>query len=95
MVALIWTPRFTRAAKKFAQSHSELKIKFAGILRDLERDPFQPHLKYHPLGGKLKGAQGVSLTESFRITLTVIISDKEIILLDVGSHIPEKNQDLT
>ena len=86
MVALIWTPRFTRAAKKFTQSHSELKIKFATILRDLERDPFPPHLKYHPLGGKLKGVQAVSLTESHRITLTVVISEKEIILLDLGSH---------
>lgn len=86
MYALIWTPRFTRAAKKFTQSHTELKIKFANILRDLERDPFQPHLKYHQLGGKLKGIQAVSLTDSYRITLTVVISDKEIILLDVGSH---------
>ena len=86
MYALIWTPRFTRVAKKFAQSHSELKIKFAGILRDLERDPFQPHLKYHHLGGQLKGIQAVSLTDSYRITLTVVISDKEITLLDVGSH---------
>lgn len=86
MYVLIWTPRFTRAAKKFTQNHNELKIKFANILRDLERDPFQPHLKYHQLGGKLKGIQAVSLTNSYRITLTVVISDKEIILLDVGSH---------
>lgn len=86
MYALIWTPRFTRAAKKFIQNHSELKLKFANILRDLERDPFQPHLKYHPLGGKLKGIQAVSLTDSYRIALTVVISDKEITLLDVGSH---------
>lgn len=86
MYALIWTPRFTRAAKKFIQNHSELKLKFANILRDLERDPFQPHLKYHQLGGKLKGIQAVSLTYSYRITLTVAISDKEVTLLDVGSH---------
>lgn len=86
MVALIWTPRFTRSAKKFTQNHSELKIKFANILRDLERDPFQPHLKYHQLGGKLKGIQAVSLIDNYRITLTVVISDKEIMLLDVGSH---------
>ena len=86
MYALIWTPRFTRAAKKFIQNHSQLKIKFANILRELERDPFQPHLKYHLLGGKLKGIQVVSLTDSYRIALTVVISDKEIMLLDVGSH---------
>lgn len=86
MYALIWTPRFTRSAKKFIQHHSELKTKFANILHDLERDPFQSHLKYHQLGGKLKGIQAVSLTDSYHITLPVVISDKEIILLDVGSH---------
>jgi len=86
MYALIWTPRFTRAAKKFIQNHSKLRTKFTHILRELERDPFQPHLKYHQLGGKLKGIQAVSLTDSYRLTLTVVISDKEIILLDVGSH---------
>lgn len=86
MYALIWSPRFTRTARKFIQNHCELKIKFANILRDLERDPFQPHLKYHQLSGKLKGIQAVSLTDSYRITLTVVISDNEIILLDVGSH---------
>jgi len=86
MYALVWTARFTRSAKKFTERHSELRTKFAGILRDLEDDPFQPHLKYHHLSGKLKGIQAVSITDSYRITLTVVISDKEITLLDVGSH---------
>ena len=86
MYALVWTPRFTRAAEKFTKRHGGLKKKFADILRDLEHDPFQPLLKYHHLGGKLKGIQAVSLTDSYRITLTVVVSDKEIILLDVGSH---------
>ena len=45
-----------------------------------------PHHAYHHLGGKLKGVQAISITDSYRITLTVAISDKEIILLDVGSH---------
>lgn len=86
MYTLIWSPSFTRSAKKFTQRYSELRTKFADILRDLENDPFQPHLKYHHLGGKLKGVQAVSITDSYRITLTVVITDKEIILLDVGSH---------
>ena len=86
MYALIWTARFTRAAKKFTKRHGELRTKFADILRDLESDPFQPHLKFHPLGGKLKGVQAISITDSYRITLTVAISEKEIVLLDVGSH---------
>jgi addiction module RelE/StbE family toxin len=86
MFTLVWTAGFTRAAKKFTEQHSELRSKFSAILRDLETDPFQPHLKYHHLTGKLKGIQAVSITHSYRLTLTVMITDKEIILLDVGSH---------
>ena len=86
MYTLVWTTGFTRAAKKFTEQHSELRSKFSTILLDLEHDPFQPHLKYHHLSGKLKGIQAVSLTHSFRITLTVMITETEIILLDIGSH---------
>ena len=32
------------------------------------------------------GIQAVSLTYDYRITLTVIVTDKEITLLDIGSH---------
>ena len=35
MYTLIWTPGFTRAAKKFADQHRELRVKFAAALRDL------------------------------------------------------------
>ena len=53
---------------------------------DLESDPFQPHLDYHPLSGKLKGFQAVSITYSYRIILTIEITERQIILLDIGSH---------
>ena len=86
MYAIIWTPQFMRSAINFVQSHSELTAKFAAILRDLEHDPFQPHLKSLQLSGKFNGIQVVSPIENYRLTLTVVISDKEITLLDVGSH---------
>lgn len=86
MYRLVWGSGFTRIAKKFSEQHPELRGKFAAILRDLETDPFQPHLKFHNLTGKLKGIQAVSLTHSYRITLTVMITEKEIVLLDIGSH---------
>ena len=86
MYTLVWTAHFTRAAKKFIKRHPELKKKVALILRDLEHDPFQPHLDYHHLGGKQTGIQAVRITDSYRITMTVIITKKEIILLDIGSH---------
>jgi addiction module RelE/StbE family toxin len=86
MYTLVWTAHFTRDARKFVKRHPELKKKVALILRDLEKDPFQPHLDYHHLGGKQTGVQAVSITDSYRITMTVIITKKEIILLDIGSH---------
>jgi mRNA-degrading endonuclease YafQ of YafQ-DinJ toxin-antitoxin module len=75
-----------RSARKFTKRHPELGKKVAGILRDLEKDPFQSHLDYHHLGGKQTGIQAVSITDSYRITLTVMITKKEIILLDIGTH---------
>ena len=86
MFTLVWTARFTRSAEGFVQRHPELRAKFAGVLRDLESDPFQPRLRYHPLGGRLKGFQAVSITYDFRIILRIEVTNKEIILLDIGSH---------
>ncbi|MDG4476853.1 type II toxin-antitoxin system RelE/ParE family toxin [Thiovibrio frasassiensis] len=86
MYTLVWTSGFTRSARKFLTQHQHLREKFAAILSDLERDPFQPHLRYHHLGGKLQGVQAISITSSYRLTLTILISEQEIILLDVGSH---------
>ena len=86
MYTLLWTAHFTRSAKKFTRRHPEFKKKVAAILRDLEKDPFQPHLDYHHLGGRQTGIQAISITDGYRITLTVIITKKEIILLDIGTH---------
>lgn len=86
MFTLVWTEHFIRTAEKFKNRHPELKTKLAGVLRDLEKDPFQPHLHYHHLGVNLKGIQAVSITDKYRISLAVVISKKEITLLDIGTH---------
>ena len=86
MYTLVWSPSFTRTAKRFVRLHPELRTRLATILQDLETDPFLPHLKLHSLRGQLEGKQAVSLTYDYRIILTVMLTDKEIILLDIGSH---------
>ena len=83
----ITTPQqFLRQARKFFKKHPDLKPRFAKLLADLQRDPFQPHLELHPLTGKLAGCYAVSLTCSYRITLTLLLTEQEIVLLDIGSH---------
>ena len=77
---------FYAFGREIQKRHPELRKRLADILRDLEKDPFQPHLKYHHLGGKLKGIQAVSINDKYRVSLTVAISEKEVVLLDVGSH---------
>jgi len=83
----ITTPeRFLGQARRFFKKHPDLKPRFAKAISQLQDDPFQPGLALHPLSGKLSGCHAISLTYSYRITLTLLITEKEIILLDVGSH---------
>ena len=83
---LATTAFFDRRARKFLARHPDLRPRFAETLAQLAADPFHPGLRLHPLGGKLKGLQAVSLTYSYRITLTIQITEHEILLLDIGSH---------
>jgi mRNA-degrading endonuclease YafQ of YafQ-DinJ toxin-antitoxin module len=56
MFTLVWTPRFTRAAKRFTKRRPEPNTRLARVLRDLELDPFFPHLRLHALRGGLAGS---------------------------------------
>ena len=85
MYAIVTPLQFLRQARKFFKRHPDLRPRFAEVLGDLQNDPFQPHLELHALS-KLAGCYAVSLTYSYRITLTLLVSEKEIILLDIGSH---------
>jgi len=78
--------QFLRQARRFFKKHPDLKPRFALLFDALKQDPFQPDLGLHQLTGKLAGCHAVRLTYSYRITLTLLITEKEIILLDIGSH---------
>jgi len=86
MYTLEWTPSFIKAAKRFAKQHPDLKQKVAVVLKALEQDPFQPSLKLHCLEGRLKGIHAVRITYSYRITLTLKITEHSITLLEIGNH---------
>lgn len=83
---LATTASFDRRLCKFLARHPDLRPRFAETLGQLIADPFEPSLKLHALTGKLQGLQAVSLTYSYRITLTLQITAHEILLIDIGSH---------
>lgn len=49
-------------------------------------NPRQPSLRLHNLEGALSGLSSVSITISYRIVLELLIQDRDIILIDIGSH---------
>jgi addiction module RelE/StbE family toxin len=84
--SIVAPEQFLRQARKFFKRHPDLKPRFSMIISDLQQDPFAPNLELHPLRGRLEGCYAISLTYSYRITLTLAIPEKEIILLDIGGH---------
>ena len=86
MYVIQTTDQFLRQAKKFFKKHQDLKIRFGKPVTVLSNDPFQAALELDPLSGKLEGIWAVSLTYKYRVTLTLMITEKEIILLDIGTH---------
>jgi mRNA-degrading endonuclease YafQ of YafQ-DinJ toxin-antitoxin module len=84
--AILTTAAFDRRARKFLARHPDLRPRLAEILTQLAADPFEPNLKLHALAGKLQGLQAVSITYSYRLTLTLQITAHEILLIDIGSH---------
>lgn len=83
---LIYTKSYNKRAKKFIRKHPDLLGQYEKTLKLLELNPYHPSLRLHELKGKLKGLHSVSINISYRITLELIFTDKDIILVDVGSH---------
>ena len=83
---LIWTQTFLRTAGKFVRKHPDLTGVLEDVLSQLEEDPTAPRLRLHRLKGKHRGKHAVRLTYSYRIVLILQMKEKEITLLDIGSH---------
>ncbi|MCK5542089.1 MAG: type II toxin-antitoxin system RelE/ParE family toxin [Desulfobacterales bacterium] len=83
---LIYTNSYIKRVSKFVKKHSELISQYGKTLKLLEIDPNQPSLRLHPLKGKLKGLYSISINISYRITLEFFVTEKEIVLVNVGHH---------
>ncbi len=83
---LVLTDQYTRRAARFIKRHPEMAGVYSKALRLLEANPHHPSFRLHGLKGKLEGLHSVSINMSFRITIEMIISDTDIILINVGDH---------
>ncbi len=83
---LVWTESFTRTAAKFLNKHPDLRESFQDVLEQLQANPRHPRLRCHRLKGKHRDKHAVSLSYSHRIVFLLLMTPREIVLLDVGSH---------
>ena len=83
---IIFTERYTHIAKRFLQRHPDMARAYVKTLALLEVNPQHPSLRLHALGGRLAGVHSVSINLSYRITLLLLITEREIVPLDVGDH---------
>jgi mRNA-degrading endonuclease YafQ of YafQ-DinJ toxin-antitoxin module len=83
---LVFTERYTRIAARFLKRHPDMARAYGKTVALLEVNPQHPSLRLHALGGRLAGVHSVSINLSYRITLHMLISEQEIVLLNVGDH---------
>ncbi|MDQ6832575.1 MAG: plasmid stabilization protein [Chloroflexota bacterium] len=77
---------FQKQAKKFLTKHPELRGKYEAILATLRADPHDRSLRTHPLHGALQGRFGVTITENYRVIITIIVKEHAVHLLAIGDH---------
>ena len=83
---IIYTGSYNKKASRFLKKHPDLIGQYEKTLKLLEMNPYHPSLRLHALKGRLKELSSVSINISYRITLQLIITEKELILVDVGHH---------
>jgi mRNA-degrading endonuclease YafQ of YafQ-DinJ toxin-antitoxin module len=83
---IIYPESYIKRARKFIKRHPELIGQYRKTLALLEINPHHPSLRLHPLQGKLAGLHSISINISCRISLEMVISEREIILINIGAH---------
>jgi len=83
---LIYPESYIKRARKFFSKHPDLIKQYSKTLELLELNPQHPALRLHKLKGKLQGLSSVSINIQYRIVLEIVITDKEILLINIGDH---------
>ena len=83
---LVFTEGYNKRAPKWLGKHAALRDQYLKTLQLMELNINHPSLRLHKLSGRLNGLSSVSINVSYRITLELIIQDKDIIMINIGAH---------
>jgi len=83
---IIVSDTYKKRIRKFLKKHPDMFNRYEKALTILEVNPFHPSLRLHKLKGNLNEYFSVSINMEYRVVIDFIVLEKEIILLDIGSH---------
>lgn len=83
---LVFTDQYNRRAACFLKRHPQMSEQYRKTLLLLQANPHHPSLRLHALVGKMSGLHSVSINLSYRITLELMIRDRQIVPINVGDH---------
>ncbi len=83
---IIFTEHYNQRAAKFLKRNPAIESHYAKTLELLALNPHHPSLRLHALQGKLTGLHSISINLKYRITLEMIVTDHEIVLINIGDH---------
>jgi Uncharacterized protein conserved in bacteria len=83
---LVFTDQYNRRAARFLKRHPQVREQYRKTLLLLQANPQHPSLRLHALSGKLSGLHSISINLSYRITLELVIRDRQIVPINVGDH---------
>ena len=86
MYKILYTKGYIKRSSKFIKKNPALLKQYQKTLELLEINPHHPSLRLHKLQGKLSDIHSVSINISYRITIEFVITAKEIIPINIGSH---------
>ena len=83
---IVYTEQYNKKIAKFIKRHSDVLSQYQKILELMSLNPHHPSLRLHELKGRFEGLSSISINTKYRITLEMIVTPKEIILINVGDH---------
>ncbi|MGI8896082.1 MAG: type II toxin-antitoxin system RelE/ParE family toxin [Casimicrobiaceae bacterium] len=83
---LVFPESYNRRAGRFLGRHPELRAQYRKTLELLALNPHHPSLRLHAPKGRLAGLHSISINLSYRITIELLIREREIVLINVGDY---------
>jgi len=86
MYKLIFPYSYEEKVKKFLRKHPELLKQYTKTLQLLEINPYHPSLRLHQFKTSSFEGYSVSINLSYRISMEFIVTENEIVLVNIGDH---------